>query len=398
MKSHSNAFDGLLALIPAKYYYDDDTKTQWNRKKQTKDQAKVAKKTKFDPESLSTAGEVHKERAANAKPAALPPTRDSIKQRMENNETDEDEENEEEIPELRESELASQEDHPYVNGKRDIGQSAESLEDNSDAEETQINLVYDDEGNALDKEKEAKSMRRKAGEPKIKPDPQRIQALRAKLAARIQELREKRKAPGTSVRGAPLNREAILEARRERVKTNKEKLVLKRKRAEEENENENEGDSEFENDELKDNISEDESSGVLSKGTTRINGSVNDYGPKKSGKGSHAISGRGELADEKAGKLEDVDPVKNSKLDQKEGEKLQNDEKLAKKLQKKQKKLRKKSDKERSEIVSKGPQARQQKRDENIALKRERNKKSKKSQKRAGFEGRRSGNKKVKKA
>ncbi|CEJ54379.1 hypothetical protein PMG11_00696 [Penicillium brasilianum] len=54
LRSHAQAFDGLLSLIPAKYYYgDDNTSDQWKRKKQTKEQAREAKRAKLDPESES---------------------------------------------------------------------------------------------------------------------------------------------------------------------------------------------------------------------------------------------------------------------------------------------------------------------------------------------------------
>ena len=88
LRSHSQAFDGLLSLIPAKYYYGEDNSVclyfiylfffffflyffifcslceksectyltkniqdQWQRKKQTKEQAREAKRAKLDPDS-----------------------------------------------------------------------------------------------------------------------------------------------------------------------------------------------------------------------------------------------------------------------------------------------------------------------------------------------------------
>lgn len=203
-------------MIPAKYYYDDDTKTQWNRKKQSKEEARQAKKNKFDPESKSTAEDVFKERVANAPPATAPPTAALIQQRLKQQVMDDQEH----------SDVAEQENEEEEDGAADeLGHS-----------ENEIDIIYDDEGNALDQEKELKSQRRKAKAQKPKPDPQRLQELRTKIAQRIQEMREKRKAPGTAVKGAPLNREAILEARRERQKNNKERQALKRKRQEEEQE------------------------------------------------------------------------------------------------------------------------------------------------------------------
>ncbi|WEW55393.1 hypothetical protein PRK78_000824 [Emydomyces testavorans] len=81
LRSHANAFDGLLSLIPAKYYYGEDTSVrlrflaaqfkisvdQWQRKKQTKEQARNAKRAKLDPDSAKTAKDVMDENARKRK-------------------------------------------------------------------------------------------------------------------------------------------------------------------------------------------------------------------------------------------------------------------------------------------------------------------------------------------
>ncbi|KAH6623508.1 hypothetical protein F5144DRAFT_595660 [Chaetomium tenue] len=51
LRDHAKAFDGLLSLIPAKMYYGEDTSEQWKKKKQTKDEARAAKRGKLDPDS-----------------------------------------------------------------------------------------------------------------------------------------------------------------------------------------------------------------------------------------------------------------------------------------------------------------------------------------------------------
>ncbi|KAK7532929.1 ribosome biogenesis protein Rrp14-C [Phyllosticta citribraziliensis] len=58
LKSHAQAFEGLMSLIPAKNYYGQDTSDQWRRKKQTKAEKKAAKKAKLDPENIQTAKDV----------------------------------------------------------------------------------------------------------------------------------------------------------------------------------------------------------------------------------------------------------------------------------------------------------------------------------------------------
>ncbi|KAL2137143.1 hypothetical protein VTI74DRAFT_8775 [Chaetomium olivicolor] len=67
LREHAKAFDGLLSLIPAKMYYGEDTSDQWKKKKQTKDQARAAKRGKLDPDSElnRNAKEVLDERARN---------------------------------------------------------------------------------------------------------------------------------------------------------------------------------------------------------------------------------------------------------------------------------------------------------------------------------------------
>ncbi|KAG6114953.1 hypothetical protein E4U13_003112 [Claviceps humidiphila] len=65
LRDHAKAFDGLLSLIPAKLYYGEDTSNQWNRKKQTKQEAAAARRGKLDPDSElnRNAKEVMDERA-----------------------------------------------------------------------------------------------------------------------------------------------------------------------------------------------------------------------------------------------------------------------------------------------------------------------------------------------
>ncbi|RGP68294.1 ribosomal rna-processing 14 [Fusarium sporotrichioides] len=67
LRLQSNAFDGILSLIPAKMYYGEDTSDQWNKKKQTKEEAAAARRGKLDPDSElnRNAKEVMDERAKN---------------------------------------------------------------------------------------------------------------------------------------------------------------------------------------------------------------------------------------------------------------------------------------------------------------------------------------------
>ncbi|EFQ97612.1 ribosome biogenesis protein Rrp14-C [Nannizzia gypsea CBS 118893] len=67
LRGHASAFDGLLSLIPAKYYYGEDNSEQWQRKKQTKEQARDAKRAKLDPETSKSAKDVMDENAKRRK-------------------------------------------------------------------------------------------------------------------------------------------------------------------------------------------------------------------------------------------------------------------------------------------------------------------------------------------
>ncbi|GAB7352624.1 hypothetical protein MBLNU459_g2998t2 [Dothideomycetes sp. NU459] len=66
LESHAQAFEGLLSLIPAKDYYGQDNsitdfpphQDQWQRKKQTKEQKRAAKRAKLDPENRKSAKDI----------------------------------------------------------------------------------------------------------------------------------------------------------------------------------------------------------------------------------------------------------------------------------------------------------------------------------------------------
>ncbi|KAI5842394.1 60S ribosome biogenesis protein Rrp14-domain-containing protein [Morchella snyderi] len=55
LRRHSAAFTQLLNLIPAKNYFSvGDGSTQWNKRKQTKEESQRAKKAKLDPDAFIT--------------------------------------------------------------------------------------------------------------------------------------------------------------------------------------------------------------------------------------------------------------------------------------------------------------------------------------------------------
>ncbi|KAG7136033.1 Ribosomal RNA-processing protein 14 like [Verticillium longisporum] len=104
LRDHAKAFDGLLSLIPAKMYYGEDTSDQWNRKKQTKAEAKAARMGKLDPDNdrNRNAKDVMEERAKNkrklqemedAEQAALPKPAPAAEEDKEPSSTQQDQEN-----------------------------------------------------------------------------------------------------------------------------------------------------------------------------------------------------------------------------------------------------------------------------------------------------------------
>lgn len=203
LRANSNAFEGLLALIPAKYYYDDKTQDQWKAQKKSKSQAKEDKMKKLDPdqmddETLSTL-EIMKKKEGNAKPVILPGEKHKITRAS----------------------------------KEPVKESKESVE--NEEEEEKIGLIFDDEGNEVKEDaSQEETVQSKVQEQKKsqKPEKKNLEALRLKLQSKIQELKEKRKAPGTRVKGAPSSREPswLRESRSWKVRSRSAGSQKKRKR------------------------------------------------------------------------------------------------------------------------------------------------------------------------
>ncbi|KAF2436033.1 SURF6-domain-containing protein [Tothia fuscella] len=61
LQGHSQAFEGLLSLIPAKFYYDQDHTDDWQKKKQTPEERRLAKKAKLHPDAHKSARDVMEE-------------------------------------------------------------------------------------------------------------------------------------------------------------------------------------------------------------------------------------------------------------------------------------------------------------------------------------------------
>jgi hypothetical protein len=421
-----------LSLIPAKYYYDDDTKTQWNRKKQSKEEAKAARRAKFDPDSLSSALDVTEQRGKQQVVDGQDEQdehqgdeqheidehdegeqQDDIDKQVEDEQDDLEEQVEDLEEHVKEDEVHEDMKHQETKetNKKSISVSSEPF-NTIQSDDSDDNLIgFDDDGNELRMESPKPQPSELSHSTQEKRSREGVQQLRARLASKIQELREKRKAPGTSVKGAPLNREAILEARRHRQEALKAKKQLKRKREEEEEENHKQDDEQDSDDEENDaEITNGRLifSQIMFKDGQKVSSDLSHMKEQKVKKGPRDLLGQLKHVAAKKAKIASLDNDKKQQVLEKsqwsrailqaEGEKVRDDEKLLKKSLKLQNKRKKKSEKEwkeRKDNVAKGIQARQTKREENLAKRREMKgqKGKKKQKKRAGFEGKSKSNK-----
>lgn len=433
LKNNSSAFDGLLSLIPAKYYYDDDTQNQWKAKKQSKEEAKEAKRAKLDPvqseqsDQSASASQVLKKRAKTAKPVVIPGSKLIQKPLVE--EEDDDQEEEEEEEEIEEEPKPVKQTNQKKDQKKEVKPKDKSQKSNGfdedDDEEENINIMFDDEGNEVDFEQPEPKVENTNNSVELKEEEKKkkdesIKLLREKLASKINALKEKRKAPGSKAAGAPSSREAILEERRKKAE---QKAAQKKRKLEELEQDEDENSDE---DEESDDGEEDD--GMSADNVLYQNIRFNDderttsdlqnlrKHSKKKGPAKKDLKAHLKLVEAKKQKLAQLDQSElkeqnekdkwNTVIAQAEGEKLRNDEKLLRKALKRKDAQKRKSEfewKERKETVENSISAKQKRREENLQIRKDNKGIKRKNQakqkrkfkgaivpKRAGFEGRRS--------
>lgn len=400
LKTHSAAFDGLLSLIPAKYYYDDATQDQWQQKKKSKDELQRNKRAKLDPNAnleaddyangAASAQDVMKNRERNAKEINLPTKKDQVEEEVE-----------------------------------EIGNEESAMSDSEQLIPTELQMVFDDDGNEADSTppvppKATKKNKKELTEEEKKQKEEKLKQLRAKLASKIETSRAQRKAPGSQAPGAPKSREQILEERKR-----KQELRKRKREAEPEPESESDSDSDSgsESDPEADTESPQDDSNVLFGNIVfndglRVTSDLTRLrltSQKKSGKGPANKDIKAHLAklEHKKQKLAQMSPEEQAKYKEKEqwqrmmshaeGVKVKDDEKLLKKALKRKEKQKLKSEiewKERKQVVKDTIAAKQKRREENLKARREnKGKKAKKAvklkkftgtvhkNKRAGFEG-----------
>lgn len=397
LSSHSDAFKGLLSLIPAKYYYDDESKSQWNRKKASKSDALRVKQAKFDPNQGSSA-----------------------------------------LDEVTRRETDAVESKPKFDSRETDSLEQDSSDEGSDSD---ISVIFDDHGNEIRlagdspespeilpaqppkivvKEAKkstlaAKSTPKKQSKPTLSDEPkgdekspaksapkrdtQGIDELRKRLADKITEMKIKRKAPGTNAPGAPRNREELLAARKQRQDVKKRKW----------DDTEVGSDTEV-GDESQPPVGEADkppkAQDNISFGQIKL-GDGNKLGlgltadEQKNIKRRNAADQLRVLENRKA-KISALSEDKQTEIANKaqwsrailqtEGAKVRDNEKLLKKTVKQQQRQKLKSElewKDRLDNVAKGIASREAKRNANLAARKESkfSKGKKKKPKRAGFEG-----------
>lgn len=433
LRANSSAFDGLLALIPAKYYYDEKTQDQWKAKKKTKTQSKEDKLKKLDPEQQNdetgTALDILRKREKDAKPVKLP---GQVKFKKP-------------VP------AAAAAASTATDTTAPVAEVAEATEEEEEEEEEiteheSISVIFDDEGNEIKDSEDSENSEKEEEEKEVAADSTKkedtkedeaklqkqknLELLRAKLQTKIQTMKQKRKAPGSKVDGAPSSREAILSQRKRRQD-------IKQQRKSNEAENSDSDDSD-DSDNSDDDMN-DEDSHVAKK--SKKNDDVNADGiiyqsimfndgaratsdlqrlrksqlGKKKGPSKHDYKGQLKALESRKSKFESKDELDKIKALEKnkwqkamlqaEGVKMKDDEKLIKKaIKKKEAKKRKSAVEwdERKRDLETNKQEKAKRREENLKIRKE-NKGVKRSKqqkmkrkfngiitpkKRAGFEGR----------
>lgn len=415
-------------MIPAKYYYDEDTSNQWKKKRKTKEERQRDKRRKLDPNTNKdvTAEEMMKKRERQAKPVIIPGQKELT--------------------------------------LKDGVKKENALKLEHTAEDTQaITLIYDDNGEILDKEEEKKAeeaenvideqkkkqaelnhernekkavekieRKKKLTEEQKKLKEKHLAELRSKLSAKITKLREQRKAPGTSVPGAPTSREQILEERRR-----KRELKKNNAQAEEEDEDEDDDadDDDVDDEEEEENYDEGKEEAAKSKEPkksdvfygnikfgdgTRVTSDLTAVrkAKKKKGPANKDISAHLKKLEKMKKELEDMNVDKRKRVENKsswsralasvEGEKVKDDEQLLRKSLKRKevtKRRTKREWRERKKDLHDLMDAKQQRRMQNVWIQKENKRRGKKDQirqlpshkklsrsnikrARAGFEGR----------
>lgn len=444
LQQHSNAFDGLLSLIPAKYYYDDETSNQWQQKRKSKQEHQENKRQKLNPESTNnlTAKDVLKETEKTAKPVVLPGEKFRQIQKLMEEKVDEEGEitsgndagsNDEDD----DGEDGDNDDETEIKSKK-ANKNSETVEHESDDEliSGKPTIVFDDNGEEIvgtykkgDLQQQNKKVNGKLGKKELSAEEKEAKEkkhkeLKAKLQAKIQSMREKRKAPGTKAPGAATSRQQILEERRRKLELRKE---MKKKDVES---SEDEDDDDEDDDEDDQDVDGKDTNGIDSnvmfgniefmdgeRASSDLS-STRKIGKRK-GPANNDIKGHLKKLEREKARLGDMDKDARKKFEDKnkwqkalasvQGVKVKDDEKLLKKALRRKESKKRKSEREwkdRIQVVADEKKMKADRREENLRIRKENKGKGRKQQvkqlpsykrsrsnkkmpgaKRAGFEG-----------
>lgn len=411
LKSNSNAFEGLLSLISAKYYDNDENKVvkkrrlsevgsgdeaaaaegdekatgfdeynnQWKATKKSKEELKQNKKMKFNKDDVIKTGSVKAMMDNMEKHKLVTPAqklRERLKQKQEEK------------------------------NKREEVDDVENIEDDTMA------VVFDDEGNSLNftestnvelqenelaynSLQEAKEKVAQDDEEKKLRKKKNVELLRSKLQKKISNMKTNRKALGSNVDGAPKSREHILAQRKK-----KQELIKQRKEeVSEEDSESSDSDSDFDIDEdinaesvIYGSINFDDGSKVTSD-LQRIRGKTEKSANAKKGPAKRDYKAQIRLLEKKKNKLaskDELDQIKEIEnkgwqkaMLQAEGVTVRDDEKILKKALKKKEQKKRKSGvqwRERKQQVITTIAERTKRREENLRMRKENKGKKRKNQ------------------
>ncbi|GMM32336.1 ribosome biosynthesis protein [Martiniozyma asiatica (nom. inval.)] len=434
IKQHSEAFSGLLSLIPSTLYYEKDTSNQWKekQKRKSKEEHKQMKKQKLNPDESKNVSvkAVMDKNEETAKPVVLPG--EKFKKRMQelekastkkissNNDDDEEANGEVKESDNQNEILMGKGSLVFDDNGNTIGQSEVEKEERKKV--TQAVQKAQKEKKNLDSSKKEVKPKKQLTQEEINEKERKQKELKAKLQAKIQNMREKRKAPGTKVPGAATSRQQILEERRKKAEIRKEKkkeIISDQESSSDDDDDENNNNKDADDDDdiaksvMFSNIKFGENELVSSDMT-----SIRKIGKKK-GPANNDLKAHLKIIEKEKQRLADMDKDSRAKEAEKhkwqkalagiQGEKLKDDEKLLKKALRRKDSQKRKSEREwrdRKQLVADELKMKQDRREENLRIRKANKGKGKKQQvkqlpsykrsrankklagtKRAGFEG-----------
>lgn len=406
LKSNANAFDGLLSLISAKYYDNEDNKVnnkrkhhdlssedegegfgeydnQWKAVKKSKEELKENKRKKFAKDDVIKTGSV-KDMMDNMEKQKLVTPAQKLRERIKQKQSQQ----------VQESEESSREDEIDVifddNGNPINEEGTSEPEEKKELSDNEV---------AYEELQQKKENTEKINEEKQERKKKNIELLRSKLQNKISSLKQNRKAVGSNVQGAPKSREELLAQRRKR-----EELIKQRKEeadSDDEDDDNDSSDSESDFDIDEDINAENVMYGSInfndgSKVTSdlqRIRGKTEKSANAKKGPAKRDYKAQLRILEKKKAKLANKDEMEQIKeIENKgwqkamlaaEGITVRDDEKLLKKALKKKEQKKRKSAvqwQDRKQQVITTIAERTKRREENLRMRKENKGKKRKHQ------------------